>query len=238
MIGKPVMEKFLERNYLFAMETLNGFIFGRTIRRRICNYKPWKLIDDSGNNVDVSATGHAGEYRFRDPRDVKDDILYLDTATDSGYPWFYHGAIGITPEQVRMYIRYPEGKELPGQFPKISVAKAKSGDKFSYVTSNESPYYEPTDFVELVILPGIHISAEYYNIDSADHQPVMNLLFALYHVELFDPKKPSHMKMIRDIATRKLPATYLTAGFNIPIEMPSDWEQFTRPITLKEATGV
>jgi len=63
---KPIREKILEPNFLFAMEWREGFLFGRVVRRRICQYKPWRLVDSAGNNVDISASSHQSELWFRD----------------------------------------------------------------------------------------------------------------------------------------------------------------------------
>ena len=222
---KPIVDKFLERNYLFAMEWKEGWIFGRVIRRRICQYKPWPLIDAAGNAVDIPASTHQSELRFRDPRNTENDILYLDSATNSGYPWFLHGSIGIRPQYIYMYLRMPEGREIPGKFPNIDPIQPSAGNNVGYISYHESPYDTPTDFIEIVIPPLTHIAAEYYNKDpDRAHQPVLNLLFALYW---FQPLNPSvHGKLISDIAARRVPAAFFTVGFgDTPLEMGSTLER-------------
>jgi len=234
---KPITEKILEKNYLFAIEFAEGFLFGRTVRRRICQYKPYPVIDASGNTVDIDASDHQEELRFRDPRNPANDILYLSTTTNSGYPWFFHGAIGIKPQQIRMYLRFPEGREIPGKFPNIDPIRPGSGDAVGYINELNSPYDEPTDYAEIVIPPLTTIGAEYYNTDSERaHQPVLNLYFALYWVQLFDPEK--HPKIVGKIARREVPAAFLTVGFgDVPIELgdrlKEDWK--AKPIKLEEA---
>jgi len=237
VIGEPIYTKFLNNNYLLAIEFREGFVFGRVIRRRICQYKPYKLIDANGNSVDISPSSHAGEYRFRDPRNVQNDILYLDSATNSGYAWILHGAVGIRPEYVRLYLRIPEGKDIPGKFPAIDPVRPKSGDDVGYITSNESPYDMPTDFAEIVIPPMVHIGAEYYNTDTArSHRPVLNLLFCVYWMQILQPDV--HGKLISSIAARKLPAAFLTAGvgdepMSVPTQVMREWA--AKPMKLDEA---
>ena len=49
----PIEKKFMQNNYLFALEFREGYIFGRTMRRRILQYKPWSLIDENNNPIDI-----------------------------------------------------------------------------------------------------------------------------------------------------------------------------------------
>jgi len=233
---KPISEKILDKNFLFALEFKEGFLFGRTVRRRICQWKPYYLIDSAGNAIDLGATSHQSEVRFRDPRNTANDILYLDETTNSGYPWFFHGAIGIKPYQIRMYLRFPEGKDIPGKFPNVDPISPKSGDPLGYINSLNSPFDNPTDYVEIVIPPKTRIGAEFYNTDDRAHQPVLNLLFALYWVKFFDRTKDS--TIIRRIANREVPASFLTVGFgDTPSELgdrlKKDWD--VEPLTLEEA---
>lgn len=234
---RPITEKILQTNYLFGMEFREGFVFGRVVRRRMCVYKPWRLIDATGTVVSISASSHQSELRFRDPRNPANDILYLSATTNNGYPWFFHGAIGIKPPKVRMYLRIPEGKDIPGKFPNVDPIRPSSGDNFGYVDYSVSPYDKPTDFVEIVIPPLVHIGAEYYNTDAdRAHTPILNLTFALYWVEFFKPDSP----MVGKIARREVPAAFLTVGVgDVPLELGDrlreDWG--VTPISLEEAAG-
>jgi len=243
VIGEPIYKKFLNNNYLVAVEFREGWIFGRVIRRKVCQYKPYKVIDSSGSDVVVSASSASNEYRFRDPRNTKVDVLHLETATDRGLFWIMHGAIGIEPEYIRMYVRIPEGQAWVGKFPSVDPIRPDQGDNIGYITSNESPYENPTDFLELVIPPMVHISAMYYNTDSSkSYQPVLNLLFCIYWLQLFSVDK--HAKLISSIATRKIPAAFLTAGFaDVPLSAPSsvvsEWKEMgVRPMSLDKASSL
>ena len=228
----------MDKNYLFALEFREGFVFGRTVRRRICPYKPHRLIDTDGSNIDIAASSHQGELRFLDRRNPKNDVLYLARSTNSGYAWFFHGAIGIKPQYINMYLRYPEGKDIPSKFPAVDPIKPTDGDDLGYVNSLISPYDKPTDHVEIVIVPGLHLAAEYYNKDAARaHQPVMNLLFALYWAQMFTTVR--HAPLIRRIALREVPATFLTVGFG---DQPQDIDDLEEewgvtPMSLDEAGG-
>lgn len=231
---KPIAERFLYPNYLLALQVREGFYFGRVIRRRICNYKPLELVNTSDADVDISASTYQSELRFRDPRDTSKDVLYLDKETDSGLAWFYHGAFGIAPSWIRMYLRYPEGDIIPGKFPNLNPTRPNQGDSFGYLNSTQSPYDQPTDYMEIVLPPKVHLGAEFYNCDAdRAHQPVLNALFALYWVELFNESKSPDL--IRGIASRSLPASYLTCGFGDDAydTTPDEWD--AEPLTLEEA---
>jgi len=221
------------------LEIREGFLFGRTVRRRICQYKPYPLIDAAAAAVDIAPSSAQGELRFRDPRNKEDDILYLDTDTSSdGYPWFLHGAIGIKPQFINMYLRQPEAKEIPGKFPNLNAIKPSAGEDLGYINELNSPYDEPTDWTEIVIPPKMHIGAEYYNKDSVrSHQPVLNILFSVYWVKFFS--KAQNPVVVRRIANREVPATFLTVGFgDTPVdlgnELKKDWQ--VQPMSLEDAS--
>jgi len=237
----PIVEKFLLPNYLMAIRFREGWLFGRTVDRRICQYKPYPLIDATGADVDIPASGHQSELRFRDPRNPDVDILYLRTTTNAGFPWILYGSIGIKPQWIRMYPRFPEGKEIPGKFPEIDPISPAAGDKTGYVSALESPYDEPTDWVEFVIVPLQHLGAEYYNFDDRAHQPVLNLLFEVIWFQVFKPdleRVGPFNDLIRGIALRKVPAAFLRAGYgDMPLDLGAtlrkDWKAV--PISLDEA---
>jgi hypothetical protein len=237
----PIREKFLQLNYLGALEFKEGFVFFRVVRRRVCRYKPYPVIDENGNIIDIAPLTHETEHQFRDPRNTENDVLFLETSTSpDGYPWFLHGAIGIKPQYINMYLRIPQGKDIPGRFPSLSPIRPAAGDDFGYVNSELSPYGDTTDYVELVIPPKVHIGAEYYNKDPArSHQPVLDLYFCIYWIQIFKPEDDKYRRLISDIALRRVPAAFLTAGGGEePLEMGTalkrDWD--VEPISLDQAT--
>ena len=234
----PIREKFLRPNYLGALECKEGWIFFRVIRRSLCRYKPYRLTDSYGNPVIIMPNSYHSEVTFPDPRNPKNEVLYLETAKDNnGIPWILHGAIGIKPEAINMYLRVPTGQSIPGRFPNLDPIRPNKGDDLGYLSSEESPYGEPSDFVELVIPPRTKIGAEYFNksLDRA-YQPVLDLYFAVYRLQLLDPRKDS--RLVYEIASRKVPAAFLTAGTGSTVlelgDMTiSDWG--VEPISLEEA---
>lgn len=139
-----------------------------------------------------------------------------------------------------MYPRFPETKEIPGKFPKLDPIQPAAGNLLGYINSLKSPYEEPTDYVEWVIPPKLHVGAEYYNIDAnRNHQPVMNILFALYWFQAFNQAR--FPNLIARIAAREVPAAFLKVGFgDFPHDLGStlrkDWD--ITPLTLDQALNL
>lgn len=236
----PIQKKFLRRNHLMVLEFDKGFLFARVVRRRICHYKPYSLINAAGTTVDVAASSAQAELWLRDPRNKANDVLFLDVNTDVGFPWLLHGAIGWKPHQIRVYPRIPGGADIPGKFPNIDPIQPSSGDKTGYYSGMESPYEDPTDFMEYVIPPKTHIGHEWYNPDTEAHNPVANILFALYHFSLFKPDT-IHNRLIRAMAMRTVPAAYFTMGTTskpLPLGDPvkKDWDAIL--ISLDDAQNL
>lgn len=240
---KPIVDKFLEGNYLFAIAFREGFVFGRVLYRRNLNYKKWSLIDADGDAIDINADSAQAELRFRDPRNPNKDLLYLDKDTNAGHPWFLHGSFGIRPQHVYMYLRYPEGRTVPGKFPNVNPIRPSQGDEFGYINQLNSPYEEPTDWLECVFVPGKRIAAEYYNQDAdRNHRPMVNILFTLYWAEIFKPTP--HAQLISDIAARRYQganAAFLKSGFgDWPEDMGGDLEKNwgVSPMKLDDARAL
>ena len=242
----PITQKFLQNNYLMALGFREGFIFGRVIKRRICMYKPWSLIDANGNAVDIAEYSYAAQgcLRFRDPRNTQNDILYLDSETDQGYPWILHGAIGIKPNVIQCYLRYPEAQDIPGKFPNIDPIVPSAGDRTGYFNGLVSPYEYPSDFCEIVLPPKIHIGAEYYNreyeVDGlVAHRPTMNLLFSVYWFDALN--KDRHARLISKIAKREVPAAFFSIGLgDVPLTYGGDYERHwgVTALSLDEAINL
>jgi len=236
----PIREKFLQNNYLLAVQFEEGYIFARTIRRRICQYRPYPLIDTTGASIDISPAGHQPEIVLRDPRNVTRKILFLETFTMAGLPWILHGSIGIKPEQILMYARFPPAGDIPGRFPNLDPIRPSEGNRLGYVSAFESPYEEPTDFVEYMIPPTMDIGFEFYNTDTErSHSPVLNILFAVYWIQVLRPDR--HPRLISKIALREVPAAFFTIGFgdkplSAPYNLYTQWE--TTPISLDQAAAL
>jgi len=242
----PIRKKYLSTNHRFALQFREGFVFGRVIKRRPCQYNPWPLTDNDGDAVDLAPGGAQGEVWFRDTRNSQTDILYLDSTTKAGFPWILHGAFGIWPSNINMYLRFPEGDNIPGKFPNVDPVRPGQGDNLGFVNYENSPIEVPTDHVECVIPPLEHIGAEFYNKETTpapvgirNTRPVVNIEFALYFLQIFRPE--TQPDIIADIANGRKLAHFLTVGFGDQChsygdQLEADWR--VEPMGLDEACAL
>lgn len=236
----PIRETFLKQNFRFALEFREGFVFGRVIKRRVMQYRPYSVIDSNGDTIDISAnSSYNSQIKLRDPRNTSNELLYLQETTGGGFPWFMHGAFGVWPPQVRMYPRFPEGDgEVSGRFPGVDPIRPQQGNDLGYIDYRNSPYEVPTDHIPVVLPPQEILGAEFYNLDDdKTHNPVLNVLFALYFCQIFKPRK--HADIISDIANGYKGANFLCVGYgdhseNMTDTLIKDWG--IEPMPLDEAS--
>jgi hypothetical protein len=246
---KPITEKFLERNHLFALAFREGWIFGRVLLSEKKFFYPYNLINASGTAQDISGASGLAELRIYDPRNRDTRLLYLSSATSSdtrsiagpnfsgGLPTLLHGAIGIKPTFMRMYVRYPWGKSHFGEFEGLNpISATASGNYLGFVDGTKSPYEMPTDWLEMWIPPKMDIGVEFYNEDVKIHQPVLSLIFMQYHFQPLDVNNALHRRIIKLIASRQIPAAFGQCGPSVSLktyDFRSDWKVNT--LSLDEA---
>jgi len=233
----PIRNLLLKPDMNFSLGFHEGFVFGRVVKRRICEYNPLRMIDSDGAGIDLAALSAQSSQWIVDPRNQQHDVLYLDKTTGGGWPWFFHGAIGIWPPQVHAYLKFPENGDIPGKFPNVEIIRPALGDRLGYLSSLNSPKDNPTDHVEVVIPPLQHLGIELYNHDAVDaHQPVLGLCFALYFCQIFKPE--THGDIIADMANGRRPCKFLCVGFGDnafvwDTQYGEDWR--VKPMTLAQA---
>jgi len=236
-MNEPIKHKFLRPNYYFGLMFNEGWVFGRVINRRFCRYKPYKLINEAGTAQSIATGTAQSELLLKDPRNTDNDLLYLgDYKSDDGFPWFYHVGIGIKPSGVRCWMRYPETTEVPGKFPQLDPIKPDSNENLGYFTMDDSPFEEPTEFTEFVLMPKTRVGFQYYNNESYTVRPVLNIEVMLYKVEILN--RTTHANIISQIASGTRPAALFRIGYgNKPIGMEqafkNDWK--AELLTLSEA---
>jgi len=241
----PMKKRFMEDNMRGALQFREGFVWFRVIKRRPVFYKPWPLITNDGDDVDLAPGGAQGEVWFRDPRNPQTDILHLDTTTRSGFAWFLHGSFGVKPSNIRIYLRFPEGDNIPGKFPSVDPVRPTQGDDLGYISYENSPFEIPTDAVECVIPPLEHLGAEFYNQETTpapvgirNTQPVVHIDFCLYFIQIFRPG--THPELIADMASGKKKCRFLTVGFgdqchDFGDQLEADWR--IEPQGIEESMG-
>jgi len=239
---KYIDELALKPGHNIMMAFREGFVFGRVVYVDRDFFKPYALIDGNGNAVDIDANSSQTGLLFRDPRSTDNILAYMDTNTApvTRMPWIMHGCIGIRPhiDALRLYIKYPEGQGIGGQFPDSDPTTASAGNYTGYISGVLSPYENPTEYGEFWIPPNTKIAMDWYNDDTRNHRPVLNLQFREYHLKLLSPNGPSREReLIGKIANGVVP--HRIAQFGSPrvglinYKLESDWK--VPVISLEEA---
>lgn len=224
-----IEEKFLENNNLLALEFREGWLFSRILRGTRIDY------DRHGEVGRILTTATLDAKRFETPAPAK-DILYIEAVTP---PSIIQAAIGISPSMIRAYIHHPEEGTVIGKPPNLDPASYQSGDTYGYISGRQSPYDDPSDFRELWITPQVHITAEWYNPDTYDHEPLINIKAKLYSLDIFNPNGDDYEKhMIRVMAQRKVPCAFESVGnpqnlLGYKEKYKTDWG--VEPISIREA---
>lgn len=195
----PIEDLFLDpnRRKYGALHFLNGYIFFRVAIAEEINFKPLLVADEQGSAVTVSPQSVAGPYVLKDPRQAQDTLLGGNNMpyTDSGFPHFIHGAVGLYPMNMRMYIQQPsKAGKFRGMWPGIGAPNPINGDDFAGIDADDSPYYTPTNSSEMAVLPFTDVSFTFWNQapSAADsnydaERPVLNLKFMHYWIEILFP---------------------------------------------------
>jgi hypothetical protein len=255
---QPIRNKFLQPNYLFTLQFQEGYLFGRTLNRELLTWDPYDQLGmiqpgsnsmlfpssqyPSGTNAVSPSNGSVTDTVLAGNQSLVNlhDILYIPTGKQA----LIHGAIGIKPNYVYCYARYPLASSYFGRWPAVQPPQPANGDQFARFSGYDSPYEDPTDAVELVIPPGIDTSYQFFlQGKQTQTQPLLNLRFAYYQVDIFNPNGQNFEKnLIGAIARRSVPASYLTCG---PAQYPIGFGNTNQannfsvpPITLAQAQAL
>lgn len=194
---RSIRDRFLSPGNLFGLQFNDGIIFGHVLRREPLKYKPLRVTDESGTVLTVAAQAASDEIVIKDPRSSTKTVLGgSDLKPKWGkYPQLLHGSVGVFPNNFQMYVRYPtKAGNLHGVWPTTSPQDAGAGDELGNVDGDDSPYHDPTDALELVLVPGADPSFRFFNTRSSatdekadSEQPVLNAQFARYGFEILNP---------------------------------------------------
>ena len=236
---QPIQNKFLQGNYLAALEFASGFVFIRALSRQIIHFKPYNVVDTNGDAVFVAPQTTSGDINLRDPNALQDSLLFIPT----NYPYqLLHVGIGIKPVQIKAYVRYPDASTVTGQWPNLNPINPQKGFDYGYFSSIESPYETPTDFTEMVIPENTQIGLEFFNSEPTggnSYQPTLNILAANYEIQVLSPVQEPDKSLIYKIAARTVPAAYMVVGaFQDPLQFVFDKDWGVSPITIQQALAL
>jgi hypothetical protein len=144
-----------------------------------------------------------------------DNNRIFDVTREYADKLMYHAAIGLKPAQLRAYIKYPSGVDLRTvrSHQPVSLTLGYNGQR-DYVTSRESPYSRPTNATEMFFPYTLDLTMGFANTDLArPHQVVLNVEMAAYSFKTLDPKRPSHLDIIKKIVKGSIPRRIFSLGF-------------------------
>jgi len=220
----------MQPNFLGALRFADGFMFFRVLDRSPFVYRPYDQLGiiTPGSNIQTFPVNFytAGANAISPDLSTKTDVILASNLSPTdlhdvlylpGSPTnlqLLHGAIGVKPNRIRVYPRYPQSEAFMGKWPSLQPPQTQNGDPFAYFDGVDSPFEEPTDYRELVIIPRLHLSFVFYNPgEDSPTQPLLNLRFCLYNIQQFNPAgSPYERALIGRIARRDTPASFLTAG--------------------------
>lgn len=207
---RPITEKFLEPNQRLAMgfrgtDDELKWVWARILSRETTQHRPF-----TNNLTPIAAGGTLSEVELKDITGATGMPLF--NVTDQyAKTLIYHVGIGISPSWwIRCYPRYPSGSRL-GEIPSFNAISL--GSDYGYFTGEDSPYEEPTDAMEFVFPFGITADFGFANKDTDEvHQPVLNVQMRKYHVEILDPGKTEHARLIKRMADGSAPVYWFPIG--------------------------
>lgn len=185
--SNDIEQRFLDRRDLFGLQFREGFVFFEVMDLELLKYRPYSEL-----NTIQPDSNHGSTRLYDDLAGEKDEILF----SAKGVEKVLHGGIGIYPENLRMYIEYPEGTKKRGNWPNLSVRSARNGDDYGNIAGYESGYDSVTDFSELYIPPGINLAFDFYNPTNEPVDPLLNLKFMEYQVRVLDPSNSNDLDQI------------------------------------------
>lgn len=222
---RPIRERFLSTSMYFGLIFDEGLVMGHVVQREILKYKPVIFEDESGTAVTIAARAAGNDITIRDPRSSSETLLGGTNMKEKWgtMPHILHGSIGFGPDNFRAYLRHPaKGGNLLGLWPSTTSPSASGGDKLANIDASDSPFHEPSDVAEMVIVPGHDVSIQLFNTrsDGSDfgadsEQPYMNLLFSRYKFEILRPGNVRANVLIRKIMYGDLAGQFrfLPVGF-------------------------
>ena len=192
-------EKFLGRRDLFGLEFADGLVFCEIQDWEFLQFRPYTQVST------VASQDNAGD-------DVltfnNDEILFLEKGVEK----VLHGSIGVYPQSMRQYTRFPEGQARRGTWDNLTAPSAANGDDYGYVSGEDSPYQNPTDENEFFIPPNVSIDFDFFNTSGRDRQPKLNLRFREYQVNVLNPQDSGDQDAIKRILTPGSPMPIAPVG--------------------------
>lgn len=213
-----IEERWLDRRDLFGLKFNNGYVFFEVRDYEDTKYDPYTGLSDLASESSYS------DYQ-RLENDDGDDILFVP---DEDAFKIIHAGIGHRPAFLRRFANYNDANIRLGDIPNIGAPRAN--DTFGYTDGYDSEYNTPSSVDELWIPHNVHPTFNFYNPDTGEHTPKLNIKMRVYEVRPLDPRRDEDSDAIRRIAQPGSPMPLPSAG--------SLDQQISYDTTLQSSWGV
>lgn len=177
----------MDEGSLFGLKFSEGYIFLEVTGWEQVKFEPY-------DNIGTVSADVATNYQNLNDSSG-DDILYVEKGDEK----VIHAGIGMEPGFIRRYTNYPEGENRLRAMPNLGTPTA--GDNYGFVDGTDSPYDNPTDAEELLIPPGMNLDFSFYNPDSREREPVLNILSRVYNIRPLNPSNREDSQSISRIVS-------------------------------------
>lgn len=221
---RSIDEKFLSTSEgLFSVEFDEGWFFLEVEGRTFSQYPTFNLGT-------VASGDNTGWQLFENGNG--DEILGVQSDEDK----VIHTGIGIMPN-VEMVLNYQDANIRLGSHPDLGNPSA--GDKHGMIRSEDSPYSNPTELSEMVVVPNVSPSVDVYNRTDSEVTVFANIRSMVYHVNVLSPDNEQERQMIKRIAGPGSPMPNFHAGnpmTQVSFTNSVDWD--ADPLSRSEARGL
>ncbi|MEM3301678.1 MAG: hypothetical protein QXX23_06985 [Thermoplasmata archaeon] len=120
--------------------------------------------------------------------------------------------VGFSPTNLRLFYEYPKGVKVNtfGNF-----VWSETLPQFGFINGFESPFLEPTDKLEFLLIPKTDIAFDAYNNTNSTVYPVFNLTISTFsYVYLRDPQ---YILDLMNQAYKQVPYKYTIGSYISPV---------------------
>jgi hypothetical protein len=194
--------EFLKPSWYLGIRFAQGPVFFRILDREIIRYEPYEV-----------GTVASGDSKSVDPRNTTYDVRILEPQTTDV---FYQVFIGIDPEDIELYLKFPANTN------RYDLAGIWSvGGKVKWIDGVISPFEAPAEESELFTFRDLYPVFEVYNAGDRDEYVQLSFHIAKYTY-----------RIVRDQDTIQK----LVEG-RIPVKLWSFREPYSAPNWLVQMAG-
>ncbi len=121
-------------------------------------------------------------------------------------------SIGVAPTELRVYYEYPKGSKVNtfGNF-----TWSDTIPQFGFVNGFETPFLNPTDKLEFLLLPQTDVAFDVYNNTNSTVYPVFNLTISTFTYTYL--KDAQFILDMMNLVYKLVPYKYTIGSYNNPV---------------------